>query len=67
MQQYFSKYILFSKQNKTVFWGDIATNGKKRYFHIDEKASSEQIYALLDGVEGADEDDIDNLMNHSDT
>ena len=58
---------MFSKQNKTVFWGDIATNGKKRYFHIDEKASSEQIYALLDGVEGADEDDIDNLMNHSDT
>ena len=57
---------MFSKQNKTVFWGDIATNGKKRYFHIDEKASSEQIYALLDGVEGADEDDIDNLMNHSD-
>ena len=45
----------------------MATNGKKRYFHIDEEASSEQIYALLDGVEGADEDDIDNLMNHSDT
>ena len=41
----FSKYILFSKQNKTVFWGEEATNGRKKYFHIDENASSEQIYA----------------------
>ena len=45
----------------------MATNGRKRYFHIDENASSEQIYALLDDVESADEDDIDNLMNDSDT
>ena len=45
----------------------MATNGKKRYFHIGEKASSEQIYTLLDDVESADEDDIDNLMNDSDT
>ena len=45
----------------------MATNGKKRYFHIGEKASSEQIHALLDDVESADEDDIDNLMNDSDT
>ena len=43
------------------------TNGRKRYFHIDENASGEQIYALLDHVESADEDDIDNLMNGSDT
>ena len=43
------------------------TNGRKRYFHIDKNASSEQIYALLDDVESADEDDIDNLMNDSDT
>ena len=28
----------------------MATNGRKRYFHIDENAS-EQIYALLDDVE----------------
>ena len=45
----------------------MTTNGRKRYFHIDENASSEQIYALLDDVESADEDDIDNLMNDSDT
>ena len=44
---FFSKYILFSKQNKTIFWGDMATNGGKGYFHIDENASSEQIDALL--------------------
>ena len=45
----------------------MATNGIKRYFHIGEKASSEQIYALVDDVESADEDEIDNLMNDSDT
>ena len=45
----------------------MATNCRKRYFHIDENASSAQIYALLDDVESADEDDIDNLMNDSDT
>ena len=41
------------------------TNVKKRYFHIDENASSEQIYALLDDVGCTDEDNISNLMNHS--
>ena len=50
----FSKYILFSRQSKTVFWGKMATNGGKRYFHIDENASSKEIYALLDDVESAD-------------
>ena len=45
----------------------MATNGRKRYFHIDRNASSEQKYVLLDDVESADEDDIDNLMNDSDT
>ena len=29
--------------------------------------NSKQIYALLDDVESADEDEIDNLMNGSDT
>ena len=38
----FSKYILVSKQNKTVFWGKMVTNGRKRYFHIDENASDEK-------------------------
>ena len=42
-------------------------NGRKWYFHIDKNASSEQIYALLDDVESANEDDVDNLMNGSDT
>ena len=37
-----------------------------RYFHIGKNASSEQIYALIDDVESADEDDIDNLMNDFD-
>ena len=45
----------------------MATNGRKRYFHIDENPSNEQIYALLDDVERADEDNIGNLMNDSDT
>ena len=45
----------------------MATNGRTRYFPMEENASSEQIYALLDDVESADEDDIDNLMNDSDT
>ena len=44
---------------RTVFWGEMATNGGKRYFYIGENINSEQIYDLLDGVESADEDDID--------
>ena len=45
----------------------MATNGRKRYFHIDENATSEQIYALLDDVESANEDDTDSLINDLDT
>ena len=45
----------------------MATHGRKRYFDIDENASSEQIYALLDDIEGDDKNDTDNLMNDSDT
>ena len=44
----------------------MATNGRMRYFHIGENTSNEQIYALIDDVESADEDDIDNLMNNFD-
>ena len=44
----------------------MTTNGRKRYFHIDKNASSEQVYALLVDVESASEDDIDNIMNDSD-
>ena len=42
----------------------MVTNGRK-YFHIDENASSEQIYDILDDVESADEDELDNLMMSS--
>ena len=42
-------------------------NVRKRYFHIDENASSEQIYVLLDDLESADKNDINNLMNDSNT
>ena len=45
----------------------MATNSRERYFHIDKNTSCEQIYALLDDVESADEDYIANLMNDSDT
>ena len=62
-------FFLKCSRNKIrqFFRGEMATNGRKRYFHIDENASSEQIYALLDDVESAEEDEIDNLMNDSDT
>ena len=33
---------------------EMATNCRKRYFHIDENASSEQIYVSLDHVESVD-------------
>ena len=49
---------IFSSQN-SFFTGKMATNGTKRYFHIDENATSEQICVLLDDVESADEDDIE--------
>ena len=45
----------------------MATNDRKRYFHIDENPSSEQIYALLNYVKSAHDDDIDKLMNNYDT
>ena len=45
----------------------MGTNSWKRYLHIDEKASSEQMYALLDDVDSDGEVDIENLMNDSDT
>ena len=42
----------------------MATICRKRYFHIDENASSEQIYVLLDDIESADEDDHGLLYLH---
>ena len=43
----------------------MAINGRKRYFHIDENASRDQIHASLDNVESAEENDVDNSMNDS--
>ena len=43
----------------------MATNTRKRYFHIDKNASSEQIYAFLDDAQNDDKDDIGNLTNDS--
>ena len=44
----------------------MVSNNRKRYFYIGKNASSEHIFALLDNVERADEDEIDNLMNDAD-
>ena len=45
----------------------MATNGRKTYFDIHKNASSEQMYDLLDDVESTDENEINSLMNDSDT
>ena len=41
-------------------------NKRKKFINI-EQLSSGEIYALLDGIESDEEDDIENLMNDSDT
>ena len=40
---------------------------EKKYFNIDENISSEQIYALLDNIDNDNEEEIDNLINDSDS
>ena len=45
----------------------MATSGRKTYFHSHKNASSEQMYDLLDDVESTDEDEINSLMNDSNT
>ena len=40
---------------------------KKKQFNIDENISNEQIYALLDNVNGDNEGEMDNFINNSDT
>ena len=42
-------------------------NNRKKYFHIDSGTASDVIFAILDDVMSDDEEDIDNLMNDSDT
>ena len=38
-------------------------NNKKRHFHIDSDASTNQVYALLDAVQSENEDEIYEMMN----
>ena len=40
---------------------------RKKYVKIDQSTESDHIFALLDEVTSDFEDDIDDLMNHSDT
>ena len=42
-------------------------NKRKKYARIDRNTRSEEIFALLDEVNSDQEEDIDNLMNNSDT
>ena len=48
-------------------WNKIRQFFEARYFHFDKNTSNEQIFALLDDLESADKNDIDNLLNDSDT
>ena len=41
--------------------------GRKKYFNIDGNISIEQIYALLDNDDSDNEEEIENLINNSDT
>ena len=42
-------------------------NKRKKYVGIDRNTRSEEIFGLLDEVNSAQEEDIENLMNDSDT
>ena len=42
-------------------------NKRKKYVRIDRSTRSEEIFAQLDEVNSDQEEDIDNLMNDSDT
>ena len=42
-------------------------NNRKRHFHIDRHASTDQVFTLLDAVQSDNEDEIDELMNDFDT
>ena len=42
-------------------------NKRKKYVRIDRNTRSEEIFALLDEVNSDQEEDIENLMNNSDT
>ena len=42
-------------------------NNRKKPFHIDSDASTNQVFALLDAGHSVNEDEIDGLMNDFDT
>ena len=42
-------------------------NNRKKPFHIDNDASTDQVFTLLDAVQSDNKDEIDGLMNDFDT
>ena len=42
-------------------------NNQSIYFHIDSDTSADQIFTLLDSVQGVNENEIQVLMNDTDT
>ena len=42
-------------------------NNQKRHFHIDSDAWTDQLFTLLDAVQGDNKDEIEKLMNDFDT
>ena len=42
-------------------------NDRKRHFHIDSDASSDEVFTLLDAVQSDNENENDKLMNDLDT
>ena len=42
-------------------------NNRKKYAQINNHTSSDQIFALLGNVQSDEEEDIEELMNYSDT
>lgn len=53
-----------SRIKDAVYFSDIKM--KKKYYHI-QAMTSDEVYALLDQVDSDAEEDVDNLMNDSDT
>lgn len=58
--------LLLVKLAHTVHRMDLS-NKRKKYVTIDRDTESDQIFAMLDEVNSDEEDDIENLMNDSDT
>ena len=42
-------------------------NNRKKYVQVNNHASSDQIFALPDNVQSDEEEDVEELMNDSDT